>query len=198
MKLCGALDLVKSSGCVSQAVEIVPLGLRFVCEGPIEGFPSIDLSHLDPAPRRAMPKIASARSGRLFGPGRVLSREVTARPPPVLRRPDRTPPRLPPFPGGEPETRTSVGRSTNRVRALTGIRIGSLAMPCRDAIGPIPAALHPIQHKVDHRLTHNHRKNEKMEQRHLVKMLFPNDSSTNSTAMNIHSYKIILTINTLA
>ena len=172
MKLCGALDLVKSSGCVSQAVEIVPLGLRFVCEGPIEGFPSIDLSHLDPAPRRAMPKIASARSGRLFGPGRVLSREVTARPPPVLRRPDRTPPRLPPFPGGEPETRTSVGRSTNRVRALTGIRIGSLAMPRIEARRhrPIAAAPHPIQQRVGRILIHSLHKNEKMEQRHLAQV----------------------------
>ena len=35
---------------------------------------------------------------------------------------------------------------------------------------PIPAAPHPTQHRVGHRLTHNHRKNEKMEQRHLVQV----------------------------
>ncbi len=76
------------------------------------------------------------------------------------------------LPGGEPETRTSVGRTTNRVRALTGIRIGSLAMPRIEAgrHRPIAATLHPTQHKAHHRRIHSLYKIVMIERKHLVQV----------------------------
>ena len=147
-----------SNGC-RRVVERRVAGEARRCETRCQEFqlPRVTPQSDCAAPGMIMAAIAAFLGRRPSSCRRALSREVTARPSPVLRRPDRIPPWPPPFPGGEPETRTSVGRTTNRVRALTGIRIGSLSMPRIEARRhrPIAATPHPIQHKAHHRRIHS-------------------------------------------